>query len=109
MQPMPLSSALTLLVDTVAVHRLTKLITEDYLTEDLRKLVQEHFPAVTDKRTQMKRKSKFTYFVNCPWCVSIWAAAFIFTLRKINPQLATYLSSILAASSVTGIAATKGI
>jgi hypothetical protein len=99
----------TLLVDTAAVYRLTKLVTEDYLTEDLRKLVQQHFPAVLDKYTGLKRKHKLVYFINCPWCVSIWAAAFIFTLRQINPTLATYLSSILAASAVTGIAAIKGI
>jgi hypothetical protein len=103
------NTALTLLIDTVAVYRLTKLVTEDYLTQDLRLLVQEKFPAVIDKRSGQKRKSKFTYFINCPWCVSIWAAGFIFTLRKISPESATYLSSILAASAVTGIAATKGI
>jgi len=99
----------TLLVDTAAVYRLTKLVTEDYLTEDLRNMIQRHFPAVIDKHTQQKRKSKVAYFINCPWCVSFWAAVFIFTLRQINPTAATYLSSILAASAVTGIAATKGI
>lgn len=106
---MPPNTALALLVDTVAVYRLTKLITEDYLTEDLRLLLLDKFPAVIDKRTGQKRRSKIAYFINCPWCVSIWAAAFIFTLRKINPELTTYLSSILAASAVTGVAATKGI
>lgn len=109
MQPMPPNTLTTLLIDTAAVYRLTKLVTEDYLTEDLRKMVQEHFPAIIDRRTGMKRKHKFVYFINCPWCVSIWAAGFIFTLRYINPTLATYLSSILAASAATGIAATKGI
>lgn len=109
MHLMPPNTLTTLLVDTAAVYRLTKLVTEDYLTEDLRTLVQDKFPAVFDKHTRLKRKHKMVYFINCPWCVSIWAAAFIFTLRQINPTLATYLSSILAASAVTGVAATKGI
>lgn len=103
------SSLTTLLVDTAAVYRLTKLVTEDYLTEDLRILIQDRFPGVMDKRTGLKRKHKMVYFINCSWCVSIWAAAFIFTLRQINPTAATYLSSILAASAVTGVAADKGI
>lgn len=109
MRSMPLSPTAALLLDTAAVYRLTKLVTEDYLTEDLRKLVQDKFPAVMDRRTEMRRKHKIVYFINCPWCVSIWAAGFIFALRKMNPELATYLSSILAASAATGIAATKGI
>jgi hypothetical protein len=106
---MPPNTITTLLVDTAAVYRLTKLVTEDYLTEDLRNIILKHFPAVIDKRTDLKRKHKVAYFINCPWCVSIWAAVFIFTLRQINPTAATYLSSILAASAVTGIAAIKGI
>ena len=109
MPTVPTSSLTTLLVDTAAVYRLTKLVTEDYLTEDLRLLVQEKFPAVMDKRKGVRRKHKMVYFINCSWCVSIWAAAFIITLRQINPTAATYLSSILAASAVTGIAANKGI
>lgn len=92
--------ALTLIVDVVAVYRLTKLVNEDYITEDLRNLVFDKFPP---------KKSKFGYLFTCPWCMSIWAAGVIFTLRRISPQTADYLSTILAASAVTGLAASKGL
>jgi Protein of unknown function (DUF1360) len=91
---------LTLLVDTVAVYRLTKLATEDRITEDLRELLFKHFPP---------QSTRLGYLMTCGWCVSIWAAGVIFTLRKISPATADYVSSILAASAVTGIAYSKGL
>lgn len=104
-----MTNPLTFALDTLAVYRLTKLIIEDKLTEDMRRIVGEKFPFVTDKRTGQKRMSKIEYLFYCPWCVSIWAAVFIFTLRKISPETANYLSSILAASALTGISFSKGI
>lgn len=106
---MSLSKFVYLILDTLSVYRLTKLVTDDYITEEFREILRAKFPAVIDKRTKVRRASKITYLINCPWCVSIWAAAFIFTLRKISPETATYLSSILAASALTGLAANKGI
>lgn len=96
-------------VDALAVYRLTKLITEDKLTEELRTIVGEKFPPVTDRRTGLRRISLVSYLFSCPWCISIWAAGFIFTLRKISPATADYLSSLLAASALTGISVSKGI
>lgn len=99
----------TFALDTVAVYRLTKLITEDKLTEEMRHIIHDKFPPVTDKRSGLRRVSMVEYLFNCPWCVSVWAAGFIFTLRKISPETANYLSSILAASALTGISISKGI
>lgn len=99
----------TFALDALAVYRLTKLVIEDKLTEDLRNFIGDKFPWVTDKRTGQKRMSKIEYLFYCPWCVSIWAAGFVFTLRKVSPQTADYLSSILAASALTGISVSKGI
>lgn len=100
---------LTFAIDAVAVHRLTKLVIEDKITEELRAVLRDKFPPVRDKRTKQPRLHMLNYLLTCPWCVSIWAAGFIFTLRKVSPETADYLSSILAASSLTGIAAVKGI
>jgi hypothetical protein len=96
-------------LDAVAVYRLTKLITEDKLTEDLRYFIDEKFPPVQDKRLGIRRKSKVAYLFSCPWCISIYAAIFIVTLRRISPQNADYLSSILASSAVTGVLVSKGV
>lgn len=91
--------SLSLLIDIIAVYRLTKLILDDRITEDLRGLVFEHFP----------RGSKTSYLFTCGWCVSIWAGIAIFSLRKLSPGKADYVSSILAASAVTGVAYTRGL
>jgi hypothetical protein len=90
---------LSLLTDIAATYRLTKLVLDDRITEDLRYAIQARFP----------RDSKIAYFVGCPWCVSIWAGAVIFTLRKVNPTGADIVSGLLAASAVTGVVYTKGL
>lgn len=88
-----------LFVDISATYRLTKLVLDDRITEDLRNKIYEKFP----------RDSKIAYFIGCPWCVSIWAGAVIFTLRKVNPQGADVVSGLLAASAATGVAYTRGL
>jgi hypothetical protein len=93
------SSAVSVITDVIATYRLTKLIMEDRITEDLRDLIYSKFP----------RDSKLSYFIGCPWCVSIWAGAAIFTLRRISPETANVVSGLLAASAVTGVVYTKGL
>lgn len=85
--------ALSLIIDIIATYRLTKLVMEDKITEPLRDFVYEHFP-----------KSKLSYLIACPWCISVWAALVIFAIRRLYPEKADYLSSVLAASAVTGVA-----
>ena len=89
----------TLAIDVAATYRLTKLVMEDKITEDLREAIYEKFP----------KDSKIAYFIGCPWCVSIWAGAVIFTLRKVNPTGADIVSGLLAASAATGGAYTRGL
>lgn len=88
-----------LIIDIVAVFRLTRLITRDRITDDFRNKIGEKFGM----------KSKYTYMVNCDWCISMWAAAIIFTARKTHPDIADWLSGLLTASAVVGIAADKGL
>lgn len=86
-------------VDVIATYRLTKLLMEDKITEDLREAIFEKFP----------RDSKMGYFLTCPWCVSIWTGFAVFALRKVNSDGADIVSGILAASALTGVAYTKGL
>lgn len=90
---------ITLAVDIAATYRLTKLVMDDKITEDLRSKIYEKFP----------KDSKIAYFIGCPWCVSIWAGAVVFTLRKVNPAGADIVSGLLAASAATGVAYTRGL
>jgi len=94
-----MSNLVRQLSDVLATYRLTKLVMEDKITEDLRFLIYSKLPS----------DSKLVYLLNCPWCVSIWAGLVIFTLRKVSPDTADIVSGLLAASAVTGVVYTKGL
>jgi hypothetical protein len=91
---------LRLVIDIAAVYRLTKLATHDVILQDIREKIWEKFPP---------ESTKIGYLTTCPWCMSIWAGAGIFALRKVSPETADYVSSVLAASAVAGIADSKGL
>ena len=91
--------AVALATDIIATYRLTKLVTDDKVLEDFRSYIYWKFP----------RESKISYFIGCPWCISIWAAAVIFALRRIDPEIANIVSGILTASALTGVAYTRGL
>jgi len=86
-------------MDIAASYRLTRLVMEDRVTEDLRNLIYSKFP----------RDSKLSYLIGCPWCISVWAGLTIFALRRISPETANIVSGALAASAVTGVVYTKGL
>lgn len=94
-----MSSAVSVITDIIATYRLTRLVMEDRVTEDLRGIIYERFP----------RDSKVSYLLGCAWCVSIWAGFAIFTLRRISPETADIVSGLLAASAVTGVVYNKGL
>lgn len=97
---MVLQTLLWLLVDIAAVYRLTKLAIDDEILYEVRAKVWEKFPPET---------TKIGYLFTCAWCMSIWMGAGIFALRKVDPELANYVSSVLAASAATGIAISKQV
>ena len=82
------------IVDALAVHRLTKLVIDDYITEPLRDKVYEKFGDPAD--------SKISYLVTCPWCVSMYVGFGVVAARTIAPKVWRPLSYALAFSSVTG-------
>lgn len=82
------------IVDVLATHRLTKLVIDDYITEPLRTKIYEKFGDPD--------KSKVSYLVTCPWCVSFWAGTAVVAARTIAPKAWRPLSYALAFSSVTG-------
>ena len=89
-----------LIIDIVATYRLTKLILDDKITEKFRNLLFEKYPP---------RSSMIGFLFTCPWCISIWAAAGIFLLRRIDPEFTDYVSGLLTASAITGIAYERGL
>lgn len=58
------------LIDALAVWRLTRLLTLDGITAELRELVTEW----TETGPQSTAKEKVAELIGCPHCVSVWAA-----------------------------------
>lgn len=93
------------LIDTLATVRLTRLVIDDTITEPLREKAMDALIRTGEEHPDLKPiTDKLEYFLSCPWCVSIWAAGALFTLRKVAPETANLVSSTLAASLVTGVA-----
>lgn len=87
-----------LLVDALAVYRATRLLTRDSL------------PLVARPRDAVVRRwgeTSLGYFVECPWCVSVWIAAVAVAGRVLLPEWWTPLALVLALSAVTGLLAER--
>lgn len=90
------------LIDALATYRATKLVIDDEITADLRERAYSEIA-----RLPKKQAEKLRYLLSCPWCVSVWAAAFIVGLRLFAPNLAKYLNTLLGLSAATGLIYTK--
>jgi hypothetical protein len=89
-----LRDPVTLTVGALAVHRLTRLATEDELTASLRRRISSAAP-----------EGRLAYLVTCPWCVSVYVAAAWAALAVSAPAVAVPAGAALAWSSVTGLLA----
>jgi hypothetical protein len=87
---------LGLVVDALAVFRLTKLVNDDEITADLRdKLLERFHPEDT----------KIGYLITCPWCVSIYAGGAVALARELAPRPWGVAAQALAFSAITGLVA----
>lgn len=80
--------------DALAVYRLTKLVIDDKITEDVREKVWEKYPP---------ESTKIGYLFSCPWCVSMWVGLGAVAVKKVAPDAWEALSTAMAASAVSGI------
>lgn len=76
------------LAQFLATERITRLVVEDKITEDLRYRVIGRFP-----------NSKVSYLVTCPICVSVWAGFSVVALSKF--RVGRSLVNALALSQAT--------
>jgi hypothetical protein len=98
-----LRDPVTLIVGALAVHRLTRLITEDEITDPIRERLN---PVVVNGPRGIERESsRLGYLVRCPWCVSPYVAAGWAALTVAAPAVAATAGAVLAWSSVTGLLA----
>lgn len=93
----------TLITDTLATVRLTRLILDDEITRPAREKALQALIDLGERRPDLLPVTeRLEYLLSCPWCVSIYSGAAIFALRRVAPGLADVVSGALAASAVTG-------
>lgn len=87
-----------LLVDALAVYRLTRLTTRDTLppVRRVRDYVLERWP-----------DRALTELAVCPWCISFWYAVGVLAARMVVPDAWTLIALPLAWSAVAGLVSTR--
>jgi hypothetical protein len=110
-------------VYTFAVARVVRLINDDVIFDPVRLWVAGHaawagriadngegIPGLEEQsvvwRGRQRRWNTAVYWLGCPWCVSIWVAAFTVWVpfwHHGNP-VAQYVGAVLAVSHVVGVA-----
>lgn len=84
---------MNVLIDALAVARLTRLVTEDTITEPLRERLSD--------------RERLHYLITCPWCSSPYIAAGALLARRFAPGLWDPLARVLAFSEVAGLIAER--
>jgi len=86
----------SLVVDALASYRFVKLIRDDRLFEPVRTSVAErHGPP---------GKSKLSYLLACPWCLSFYAGAALTLSRGRWPRTTEAVARTFALSGLVGLA-----
>ena len=87
---------LLLILDALAVFRLTHFITEDHIP----------FGPVRDRITEQRPDSLLAEWASCPWCCSMYVAPLVIALHALLPTLWPYAAAVLAFSAVAGLLST---
>lgn len=93
-----LQVALVMLWAALAVARMTRLVTQDEITRPLRGMVLRRL------NDENPVHLKLAYLLECPWCVSIWVGAAVFSAVAMWPgSVVLWIAlSTFAASQITG-------
>lgn len=85
-----------LVVDGLACFRLVKLVRDDMITEPVRRAViaQQGPPD----------RSKVSYLLHCPWCLSVYFGAALSLGRRRWPRATDVAARTFALSALTGLA-----
>lgn len=87
------------LIAALATYRLTKLVIDDEVVAELRQAAYDKISGLPPGTL----RNKLEYFLGCPWCVSIWAAASLYILSRTSPSLYNFYASTLGLSAATGL------
>jgi hypothetical protein len=94
-----------LVLDALAVARLTRLVVADTLTAPLRDRLAGRRPGIEGSgghRIVVAARPRLAEFIACPWCVSPYLAALIVVCQALMPHVWLYVAAALAFSLVAG-------
>ena len=114
-------STSALAIDALAVARLTRLVTRDRLTRRVRKaaihaaysrgdvtMVPDWDVLGPSAVLDDPEAPDLAYLLSCDWCASMYVAVVVLALRRFAPGAWDPIARVLAASYVTGYAASHG-
>lgn len=83
---------LDLVTDALATFRIVRLVNVDRIAQPLRDAAEKRGPTAA-------------YFIECPWCVGLWAAFGVVAASRVAPRAWRPVAQALAFSAVTGLLA----
>jgi hypothetical protein len=104
-------SAVLLILDALAVARLTRLVTADAITAPVREKLAGRRPATSmsagGERVMVAKRPRLAQFISCPWCTSPYISLGVILLQCLAPSVCLYASALLAFSEVAGLLAER--
>ena len=85
-------------LDVLATYRLTTLVKDDKILEDVRHLVFDRFGPPSGEHAH-----KVSYLLHCPWCLSVYFGGLAVAGRAVWPRGWRPLAKALAFSALTGL------
>lgn len=79
---------------TLAVFRITRLITTDFILDKVRQKIWNKSPM---------HKGGIGYLITCDWCMSIWVSSLVLVVYKIWPTPAIAVWGVFALSGAAGL------
>lgn len=104
-------SAVLLLLDALAVARLTRLVVTDTILAPLRARLIGSRPSTTrdlgGERILVAARPRLAELLSCPWCTSPYLAAIVVACQALAPAVWIYPSAILAFSLLAAMIAER--
>lgn len=100
------SLTVRLLLDALAVARLTQLVIRDTILEGVRERLKGRRTYARDlggDPTYIAARPRVALFLSCPWCVSPWLATIVVALQALIPAVWLYPSAVLAFSQTAAV------
>lgn len=104
-------NAVLLILDSLAVARITRLVVADTITAPVRERLTGRRPGVTrdigGERLMVAARPRVALFLTCPWCVSPYVATGVVMAQALIPQACLYVTAVAAFSLIAGLIAER--